>query len=347
MNIDGVVIEDTYAEAFSMYASRLVITAASRRWARTAAESLTGFATSVIGCGCEAGIEAGELAETPDGRPGVAVLIFGMSRRALEQQLVSRVGQSVMTAPTTACFDGLPGAGERLAVGAKLRFFGDGFQISKRLDAALFATDGRGHRRFWRIPVMDGEFVVDDRVGVQKGVGGGNFLIVAEGVEAGLAAAERASDAIRRTPGVIAPFPGGVVRSGSKVGSRYKFLTASTNSAYCPTLRRLVPTALEAGDGAVFEVVIDGVNAEAVEAAMRAGIRAAIGPGVRRISAGNYGGKLGAFTFPLRPLFAETRTPEAGEHHTPAADEKRTAAEKHTPAENHTAAAEASKGPRP
>ena len=308
MTLDGVVIEDTYAEAFAMYVARLVVTAGSRRWALTAAESLTGFATSVIGCGAEAGVEAGDPPDTPDGRPGVAVLVFATSRKGLEQQVVARVGQCVMTAPTTACFDGLPGARERLPLGAQLRFFGDGFQVSKRLDAALLG-DGQPHRRVWRVPVMDGEFVVDDRFGVGTGVGGGNFLIVAEGVEAALSAAERASEAIRRLPGVIAPFPGGVVRAGSKMGSRYKFLSASTNSAYCPTLRRLVPTALEPGDGAVLEVVIDGVDAAGVEAAMQAGIRAAVGPGVRRISAGNYGGKLGKFTFPLRALLAEARAP--------------------------------------
>ncbi len=306
MNVGGVLIEETYAEAFSMYVSRLVVTAETLRWARTAALSVVGFATSVIGCGCEAGIEAGDLADTPDGRPGVAILIFGMSRKSLEAQLVARVGQCVMTAPTTACFDGLPAAEERLALGTRLRFFGDGFQISKRLDAALLPGGRKGHRRIWRVPVMDGEFVVDDRVGVQKGVGGGNFLIVAGTLEAALAAAERASDAVRATPGVIAPFPGGVVRSGSKVGSRYKFLPASTNTAFCPTLRRLVPTQLGEGDGAVLEVVIDGVDAASVEAAMRAGILAAAGPGVHRISAGNYGGKLGAYAFHLRPLLAAT-----------------------------------------
>jgi formylmethanofuran--tetrahydromethanopterin N-formyltransferase len=306
VNIGGTVIDDTYAEAFSMYVSRLVITAATQKWAATAADSLVGFATSVIGCGCEAGVDAAALEETPDGRPGVAVLVFGVSRRALEAQLVARVGQSVMTAPTTACFDGLAGAPERLGVGSRLRFFGDGFQISKRLDAALSPNGGR-HRRLWRIPVMDGEFVVDDRVGVRKGVGGGNFLIIGDALETALAAAERAADAVRKVPGVIAPFPGGVVRSGSKVGSRYKFLTASTNSAFCPTLRRLVPSMLEPGDSAVLEVVVDGVDADAVQAAMRAGILAAAGPGVRRISAGNYGGKLGAFTFPLRPLLDERR----------------------------------------
>lgn len=306
MRIGGVTIEDTYAEAFSMYVSRLVITAATRRWALEAAASFTGFATSVIGCGCEAGVEAGELspADTPDGRPGVGVLVFATSRKQLQYQLVNRVGQSVMTCPTTACFDGLPSAPEGLIVGGKLRFFGDGFQISKRLDAALLPPGGRGHRRFWRVPVMDGEFVVDEQVGVQKGVGGGNFFIIAEGPEAALAAAERAAEAIRRLPRVIVPFPGGVVRAGSKVGSRYKFLTASTNSAYCPTLRRLVPSALEPGDGAVLEIVIDGLDAAGVEGAMRAGILAAVGPGVRRISAGNYGGKLGTFTFPLRPILA-------------------------------------------
>ena len=230
MQRHGVRIDDTFAEAFDMRAARVVITARSSPWALTAARSMTGFATSVIGCKVEAGIEA-ELSpeETPDGRPGVSVPLFGFDADGLGKRLVERVGQTVLTCPTTACFDGLPEAGERVVVGGVLRHFGDGYQSSKLLDG----------KRYWRIPVMEGEFLVQETFGVQKAIGGGNFLILARDQDTALAAAEAAVDAMRKVRGVILPFPGGVVRSGSKVGAkRYKKMIASTNDAYCPTESR-------------------------------------------------------------------------------------------------------------
>jgi formylmethanofuran--tetrahydromethanopterin N-formyltransferase len=296
MKINGVAIEDTFAEAFTMRVARLVITARNAKWASAAAGKLTGFATSVIGCKCEAGIER-ELAasETPDGRPGVSVLFLTMDKESLPQQLVVRLGQTVLTCPTTACFDGLPGAPDRLAVGKALRVFGDGFQASKVI----------GGRRYWRVPVMEGEFLVEETFGMQKGVGGGNFLILAEDADAALAAAEAGVDAMTNLPGVILPFPGGVVRSGSKVGSqRYASMIATTNDAFSPTLRAVTQSQLPAGVNSVLEIVLDGTDGPAIEAAMRAGIRAACRPGVRAITAGNYGGKLGPHHFHLRKIMA-------------------------------------------
>ena len=300
MQLNGVPIEDTYAEAFPAVGARVLITAEDERWAREAAQSFTGFATSVIGCGCEAGVEGVDPGETPDGRPGVSVLIFAMSKKGLHDQLIKRVGQSVMTCPSTACYNALQGE-SWLSVGGKLRFFGDGFQFSKVLHPVLDPAGGRA-RRFWRIPVMDGEFVVEDRFGVVKGVAGGNFLVLGEGLQASLQAADAAVKAMRRVPGVIMPFPGGVVRSGSKVGSQYKFLTASTNTAYCPTIRRQVDSALPDDVGAVLEIVIDGLTPEAVAEAMRVGIDAACREGIKGISAGNYGGKLGKYHFRLHEI---------------------------------------------
>jgi formylmethanofuran--tetrahydromethanopterin N-formyltransferase len=295
----GVRIVDTFAEAFDMRAARVLITADSPGWARTAAQCMTGFATSVIGCKVEAGLEAELRAEeTPDGRPGVSVLLFGMDLEGLGKRLVERVGQTVLTCPTTACFDGLPGAQERAVVGGLLRHFGDRFQSSKRLD---------GHR-FWRIPVMEGEFLVEEAFGVQKAIGGGNFLILAEDRTAALAAAEAAVVAMRRVRGVILPFPGGIVRSGSKVGAKhYKNMIASTNDAYCPTLRGRVGTtsALPATVNSVLEIVANGLDRAALEEALRAGIEAACVPGVVEISAGNYGGKLGRHHFKLRELIEQ------------------------------------------
>jgi formylmethanofuran--tetrahydromethanopterin N-formyltransferase len=293
--INGVAIDDTFAEAFGMTATRLVITADSAAWAATAAASLTGFATSVIACGCEAGIER-TLApdETPDGRAGIAVLIFGMSSKDLQKQLRDRVGQCVLTCAGTACYAGLQG-GPPLKLGGALRYFGDGYQISKKL----------GERRYWRIPVMDGEFVCEDTVGTTKAVGGGNILILAASRPAALAASEQAVAAMRQLPSVILPFPGGIVRSGSKVGSKYKGLIASTNNAYCPTLKGYTKSDLAPEVAAVLEIVIDGLTPADVAAAMRAGIAAACGAGgVLRITACNYGGKLGKHHFHLREVMA-------------------------------------------
>ena len=298
MEHKGVRVLDTFAEAFGMRAARVVITAETAGWARTAAQSMTGFATSVIGCKVEAGIEAELSPETtPDLRPGVSVLLFAFDAEGLGRQLIDRVGQTVLTCPTTACFDGLPDAAERVTVGGQLRHFGDRFQSSKFLDG----------QRYWRIPVMEGEFLVQETFGVQKAIGGGNFLILAEDQGAALAAAEAAVDAMRAVQGVIMPFPGGVVRAGSKVGARkYKNMVASTNDAYCPTLRGRegVTSLVPDGANAVLEIVVDGLDRPAVERALRAGIDAACRPGVVEISAGNYGGKLGKHHFQLHALLA-------------------------------------------
>lgn len=298
MERNGVRIRDTFAEAFGMRASRVVITAGSPAWAVTAAQTMTGFATSVIGCKVEAGIEGVlEPEATPDGRPGVSVLLFAFDAEGLGKRVAERVGQTILTCPTTACFDGLPGGAERLEVGSVLRYFGDGYQASKVIDG----------RRYWRIPVMEGEFLVEESVGAQKAIGGGNFLILAEDADAALAAAEAAVRAMRLVRGVLLPFPGGVVRSGSKVGGkRYKKMIASTNDAYCPTLRGRIGVTSELPETvhSALEIVVNGLDREAIELALRTGIDAACRPGVVEISAGNYGGKLGKHLFPLHELFA-------------------------------------------
>jgi formylmethanofuran--tetrahydromethanopterin N-formyltransferase len=295
MNLAGVAIDDTFAEAFGMRATRLIVTADTIQWARIAATSMTGFATSVIGCGLEAGIEA-ELAPaaTPDGRPGIAVLIFAVSRDALAKAVRERVGQCVLTCAGTACYAGLSGDAE-VPLGRALRYFGDGHQAAKRI----------GDKRYWRIPVMDGEFVCEDLAGAQRAVGGGNFLMLGRSPAGVLAAAERAVAAMRQVPEVIMPFPGGLVRSGSKVGSRYKFLPASTNDPFCPTLQGTAQSEVEPEVASVLEIVIDGLTEAAVGAAMVAGIRAACAGAagtLTRITAGNYGGKLGPFHFHLHEL---------------------------------------------
>src|SRR5262245_15605520 len=279
-----------------MTAARVIVTAETSEWARTAGVAATGYAASVIGCDAEAGIER-LLAEseTRDQRPGISMLFFAFSRDALQKALVNRVGQCILTCATTACYNGLPLVKDKtIRIGGNLRFFGDGYQFSKKLEG----------RRFWRLPVMDGEFTCEDVFGTVKGVAGGNFLILGTSQAEALAAAEAAVAAIRHVPGVILPFPGGIVRSGSKVGSRYKKLRASTNDAYCPTLRGVVKSALPEGTNAVYEIVIDGIELAAVEEATRRGVRAACLPGVLRISAGNYGGTLGPFHLHLHKLLS-------------------------------------------
>jgi len=287
-------IKDTFAEAFKMYGARIIITAVSEKWALESARSFTGFATSVIACGCEAGIERTlSPEETPDGRPGVSVLIFAMSRKGLEDQLLRRIGQCVLTCPTTACFNGLESE-EVLSIGKSIRFFGDGYQMSKLLDG----------KRYWRIPVMEGEFLMEESYGVKKAIGGGNILILGESVDAVLRAAEKAVEASRKVKDVILPFPGGIVRSGSKVGSKYKFLKASTNTDFVPQLRAHTSGDLPKGVKSVLEIVFDGFSLEAVKEAMRLAIEAAVEvEGVIQISAGNYGGNLGQYNIYLRELW--------------------------------------------
>lgn len=300
MIINGVSIDKTFAEAFPMKGTRIIITAQNLEWAMNSATAFTGFATSVIACGCEASIERTlDPSETPDGRPGVACLIFAMGGKGLAKQVETRAGQCVLTSPTSALFSGIEGDdGAEIALGKNLRFFGDGYQISKMIDG----------KRYWRIPVMDGEFLTQENTGVVSSVGGGNFLILAESQPQALAACEAAVKAMKQLPNIIMPFPGGVVRSGSKVGSKYKALNASTNDAFCPTLKGQTKSECSPEVESVMEIVIDGLSKEDIDKAMRVGIQAAcdLGAenGIRRISAGNYGGKLGPFHFHLQEIMA-------------------------------------------
>jgi formylmethanofuran--tetrahydromethanopterin N-formyltransferase len=296
MRLNGIQIDDTFAEAFNMRATRVIITAFNLKWAYHAANAMTGFATSVIGCGVEAGVERELPAdETPDGRPGVSVLLFAMGSKVLMQQLETRMGQCVLTCPTAAAFAGIASE-DAINLGAHLRYFGDGFQTSKLISG----------KRYWRIPVMDGEFLVQESTGMVRAIGGGNFLILATSQAAALSAAEAAIEAMKKIPNVIMPFPGGVVRSGSKVGSKYPKMFASTNDAFCPTLKGLTKTELDDDIESVMEIVIDGLSFDDIAKAMKVGIEAICSLGVasdiKRISAGNYGGKLGPHHFKLHEI---------------------------------------------
>jgi formylmethanofuran--tetrahydromethanopterin N-formyltransferase len=297
LKVKGITIVETFAEAFPMVGTRIIITAPTAEWAEIAARTTTGFATSVIACGAEAGIEQKlSRSETPDGRPGVAVLLLTMDAGKLQTQLRNRVGQCVLTSPGSACFAGLEGE-KTLKLGSSLRFFGDGWQMSKVL----------GGKRYWRIPVMDGEFLCEEKTGLtKKAVGGGNLLVLGKSHASVLTACTRAVKAIADVPDVITPFPGGIVRSGSKVGSKYKGQIASTNDAYCPTLKAALKSDLPLSVEAVMEIVIDGLSADAVGQAMYEGIHAIARGGAREgithITAGNYGGNLGPHHFHLKEI---------------------------------------------
>ncbi len=297
---NGVQIEDTFAEGFSMWGSRIIITAESQKWADTAATSMTGFATSVIACDCEAGIETRMPTEkTPDGRPGTSVMVYGFSRGRLSESILNRLGQTVLTCPSTAVYNGLSAesADEMLDIGKSVRFFGDGYQVKMRLG------DGwQKRQRFWRIPVMQGEFLIEEKMGAKKAVAGGNFLVMGDTDKNTLRAAEAAIEAIGKTPGVITPFPGGICRSGSKVGSTYSFLRASTNTPFCPSIKNTIKNSMvPEGVNSVLEIVINGLEESSVMKAMGSGINAATKvEGVRRITAVNFDGKLGKYQISLK-----------------------------------------------
>ena len=293
---DPVRIEDTFAEMFPLWAGRILITAANEKWALIAARTASGFASSIIMSPAEASVETlVGPEETPDGRPGAIIQIYQGSRGALKNQMSLRIGQCIMTCPTTAVFDSLPKAKRRVSIGRSLRYFGDGFQKEAEV----------GGRKVWRIPVMEGEFVVEDEFGIMKAVASGNMLILAKDWESALKASEDAKEAISKNiRGAIMPFPGGLCRAGSKVGSLKYKLPASTNHQYCPTLRTLVPDSkVPEGVGSVYEIVINGLNQKVVKKAMCVGINAAIKvPGVVKITAGNYGGKLGPYRGDLKEV---------------------------------------------
>lgn len=293
MEINGVTIDNEFAEAFPTWVCRVIITAVTTEWARKAATEATGFATSAIGCPCEAGIEQ-ELdgSQTPDGRPGVSILICA-GKKKIKEQVVERLAECVLTAPTTAVFNGITNSEEKIQV--KLHFFGDGYEYQKEV----------GGRKCWVIPIMEGEYIGEEEFGIVKGVAGGNFFVMAENQMAALMGAQAAVDAIAKVPGTITSFPGGVVASGSKVGSlKYKFMPASTNEKYCPTLREKVPDSkVPAGIKGVYEIVIDGIDEKSVAAAMAAGVKAAVlVPGVKFITAGNFGGTLGPYKIELHKI---------------------------------------------
>ncbi|MFW6128362.1 MAG: formylmethanofuran--tetrahydromethanopterin N-formyltransferase [Halobacteriota archaeon] len=296
MNVNGIEVEDTYAEAFDIKISRFLVTAYDYHWALVAAREATGFGTSIIMSPAEAGIERRALhSETPDGRAGYYVQICHMDDKKLENQLIARIGQCILTSPTASVFDGLTDSETKFDTGNKLRYFGDGYETSVE----------RYGRKIWEIPVMQGKFEIEDKIGYTKGIAGGNFFIMGENQPSALSAAKAAVESIEDVEGVITPFPGGIIASGSKVGAnKYSFLKASANEKYSPQLKDKVQgSKIPSGVNAVYEIVINGISIDAVKEATRTGILAASKiPGIVGITAGNYGGKLGKHMIYLNEL---------------------------------------------
>ena len=304
MELNGVEIEDTYCEAFGSFFARILVTAKNEKWVKIAAQEAVGYGTSTIHCDSEAGIDIFVPQDkTPDKRPGVALMFFVSDKAKIGNIVMNRIGQTVLTCPTTACFNALknsldPEKEFEIKIGANLRYFGDGFE-EKIEDTYPFEV--------WKIPVMDGEFVVQSMAKAGKGIAGGNFLIFGKDQDSALEAAEKSIEAIKDLENVIACFPGGIARSGSKVGSKYSFFGAATNDPYCPTLKTKIDhSQLKEGDECVYEIILDGATEDAIKTAMKLGIEAAVKfPGVNKISAGNYGGKLGKFQYRLYELGLE------------------------------------------
>ena len=303
MELNGVEIEDTFCEAFGCFFTRILVTAKNEKWVKIAAQVATGYGTSTIHCDAEAGIDAFVSPDkTPDNRPGVILMYFKGKKDQMSMVLTNRIAQCIVTCPTTACFDAISGSIDpskefEIKTGNNIRYFGDKFE--EKLEG-VFPFEA------WKIPVMDGEFIIQSIFKVGKGIAGGNFLIIGKDQDSAIEAAEKSIEAIKDIPNVIAPFPGGIARSGSKVGSKYSFLNASTNEPLCPTLRGKIDyTQLREGDNCVYEIIFDGATEEAVKTAMKIGIEAAVKiPGINRISAGNYGGKLGKFQYKLHEIFS-------------------------------------------
>lgn len=291
-------IRETFAEAFSAYFARILITALNEKWALIAAQTTTGFGSSLIMCPSEAGIECFIPPERSlDGRPGYIVQIWHPKKSELVTQVLKRISQCAMTCPTTAVFNALEGQ-EKVPIGGKIRYFGDGFEKEGKV----------ANRRVWRVPVMEGEFVIEHEFEITKGVAGGNIIILGSSQEAAMKGAEEAVSAIGKIEGVILPFPGGICRCGSKVGSKTYKIIASTNEAYCPTLRDIIEKSLVPDDAkSAYEIVINGINLDCVKRAMKVGIETASRvEGIVEISAANFEGKLGLYKIYLQELIDQS-----------------------------------------
>ena len=296
-------VDDTYAEGFRSIYGEVLITAANQRWLRHCVNAVTGHSSSTILCDCEAGVAEWILdpdsSKTPDGRIGAVVQFhvprFRKDRREhLEKVMLARISQNVLTCPTARCFNRLD-TDDYFKLGRKVALFGDRHQF----------RDQRYGQKGWVIPILAGEFFLSRRFGYRDGVMGGNLWFFGADEETALTAAERASDAVEETSDVITTFPGGVASSGSKAGSSYDFLIAATYAEFCPTLREKLgdKSKLPEGVNCVMEIIVNGKDLDALKTATKNAILAsAKTDGLTKISAGNYGGRLGKSLIHLHEL---------------------------------------------
>ncbi len=272
---------DTIPEGFGRVMARVLVTAKDAAWAHRAAEAACGFATSLTMCPAECGIDVEVKGQdTPDGRPGVVFMVVQRTLPLLEEQLVARISQCVLTTPTAACFNALE-SDEVLPIGSEVQHFGDKLSTKEELTG----------RTLWHIPLMGGDFIIEDTFGVARGE---SYKLWIMGSEMGaLTAATAAAGTASNVEGVFLPFPGGICAAGSKVGSvHYPSLKASTNHPYCPTVRDKVESRLPDGVEAVYELVITGLDRRRVEEAMSGAVEAAAANGAARISAGTFAKKM-------------------------------------------------------
>jgi formylmethanofuran--tetrahydromethanopterin N-formyltransferase len=296
-------IEDTYAEAFTGIFCRLIVTADDAQTLRSAAEDSTATPSVVIGR-VEGGIEKWlSEKETPDQRKG-AILQFwgGIDRKAsladslkkFETELSYRIRQDILVKPFTAVFDALPNAEGKLDVMTRVGHCGDGYEwIEKRHGREVIV-----------VPIMVPDFIIERYLGYAHGVMGANFWVMCKTKMALKKAGEKALEAIHKVNGVVTPFD--VCSAGSKPETRFPWIGPTTNHPYCPSLKQRLGKVSMVPEGVRYipEIVINGISMEAVKDAMKAGIEVVLTvDGVVRISAGNYGGKLGEFKIYLRELF--------------------------------------------
>lgn len=293
--VNGVPVEDTYCETFTVRIARLLITSVNRKWAYESSMETKGLGRSATIPPFEATIEAeAKPSETPDGRHGFVIQFLDRKFEPLRNWFIVRIRKGVMPYPKTSVFDFLPAEMAEEFVGVRgtiIQTFGDGFEEE---------TKAFGKEVF-RIPRMDGYFHIEKKFGVAKGVAGGMFLILAKSDEGALEAAEQAVEGIKTVPYVVGKF----AASGTKVGGKnYKDAIATTNDAYCPTLAQNEGSKISGDVKCVYEVIVSGLRLGNVNRAMKIGIENATRvDGVLKITSTNYGGTLGKGKILLRSLF--------------------------------------------
>ncbi|MEM2028741.1 MAG: formylmethanofuran--tetrahydromethanopterin N-formyltransferase [Candidatus Bathyarchaeia archaeon] len=295
-------IEDTYAEAFEGLYFRILVTASDKRILIKAAEDATATPSTVIGR-IEGGIERWvPKNETPDGRLGVILQFWSGidERKPVEEavrrfyrELSYRIRQDILVKPFTSVFDACPNPIGKVDTLELIGHCGDGYEWIER----------RYGREMIIVPIMVPDFKIERFLGYGRGVMGGNFWYMCRTKRAVLEAGRKALRAISQIESVVTPF--NICAAGSKPETKFPQIGPTTNHPYCPSLKSRLRSESKVPEGVRYipEIVINGLTLDSVQEAMRAGIRAAMSvKGVVRISAGNYGGKLGKYIISLREI---------------------------------------------